>query len=224
MPDMDNPPGRPDIDPNLSAAAEVGGEAESSSFHGRAHARLRAETRVLHSALDSNLNPTAVLEREGYILYLRVNWPCAAIESALEDAGVKRLLPDWDQRRRRFALARDLEGLGASADLRRFEELKVLDGLRLAPGGRRIDAETGAILGWTYVLEGSRLGAGLILKTVESTKDPGILIATRFLRHGRGENFWGSFKAALSQIDNDEAAIANACAGACAAFKYFAMY
>jgi heme oxygenase len=92
-----------------------------------------------------------------------------------------------------------------------------------APGGRRIDADTGAILGWAYVLEGSRLGANLILKTVEAAKDPEMLTATRFLRHGRGENFWASFKAALSQIDHDEDAIARACAGACAAFKCFAM-
>ncbi|SFK66634.1 heme oxygenase [Methylocapsa palsarum] len=145
-----------------------------------------------------------------------MNWPCAAIESALETAGVQRLLPDWDQRRRRFALARDMEDLDA------FAGLSAPVAPYLAAGGQRIDAGAGAILGWAYVLEGSRLGAGLILKTMESAKDPEVRIATRFLRHGRDENFWGSFKAALSQIDNDESAIADACAAACAAFRCFA--
>jgi heme oxygenase len=221
MPPMDDLSGHSDAKPNHPSAPQGGVLLDSSSLRGRAHLRLRAATQALHGALDSSLAPSTLKVREGYVRYLRMNWPCAPIERDLEDAGVRVLLPDWEQRRRRYELARDLDSLGALGDL--GADLEETAPLHRAPAPQRVDADIGAILGWAYVLEGSRLGAGLILRTVETVEDPGMLIATRFLRHGRGENFWASFKGALSQIDNDEDAIARACAGACAAFKCFAM-
>jgi hypothetical protein len=59
------------------------------------------------------------------------------------------------------------------------------------------------------------------LKTVEESEDLAIRRATRFLRHGDGFEFWKSFKAALTQLDNDPGAIENACEAACTAFEYF---
>jgi heme oxygenase (biliverdin-IX-beta and delta-forming) len=175
-------------------------------LRGHAHAHLRAETQSLHGVLDAGLNLADFANRKSYVRYLLMNWPCASIEPALEDAGVERLLPDWEQRRRRFALAADLNALG----------------VRACPSPvHAIDADAGTILGWSYVLEGSRLGARLILQTVEASGDPDVRGASRFLRHGEGRNFWASFRAVLSQIDHDAVATANACAAATAAFKYF---
>jgi heme oxygenase len=173
---------------------------------GHAHARLRTATRGLHDSLDRQIVPSTLADRASYVRFLSMNWACASIEPALAEAGVHRLLPDWNQRQRRFALADDLEALGARPARFRLEA---------------IDVDAGTIFGWCYVLEGSRLGARLILRTVEASDDPEVRGTTRFLSHGAGTNFWASFTRALSQIDHDEAAIAKACAAARTAFQCF---
>ena len=70
-------------------------------------------------------------------------------------------------------------------------------------------------------MEGSRLGASVILRKVQVSAVSEIRAATRFLNHGLGENHWNSFKIALTQIDADPEAIAVACAGARGAFERF---
>jgi heme oxygenase len=115
-------------------------------------------------------------------------------------------LPDWDQRQRGSMLADDLAMLG----------------VRSSPSPPyAIDPDIGTILGWCYVLEGSRLGARVILHVVEASQDPKVRTATRFLRHGNAKWLWGGFKAALSRIDGDAVAIARACAAANTAFECF---
>jgi hypothetical protein len=84
-----------------------------------------------------------------------------------------------------------------------------------------IDTDYGTLLGWGYVLEGSRLGARFIRSMVEATGDPQLLNATRFLRHGENEDFWKTSTQALAQIDQDEAAIARAGIAAQIAFGCF---
>ena len=162
-------------------------------LRGHAHECLRSQTRSLHEALDASMPLTELANREDYIRYLSINLPCAAIEEALERAGVYRILPDWNYRRRRFNLTDDLFALGvASPPSPRFQ----------------IANDTGTILGWSYVLEGSRLGASVILRKVEVSALAEIRVATRFLRHGLGKNYWNSFKIALARIDADPEAIA----------------
>jgi heme oxygenase len=175
-------------------------------FRGRAHECLRSETRSLHEALDASMPLSDLANRQGYIRYLSINMPCAIIEEALEGAGVHRILPDWNYRRRRFDLADDLFALGVALPPSR---------------ARQIANDTATILGWGYVLEGSRLGASVILRKVEVSALAEIRAATHFLRHGLGKNYWNSFKIALARIDADEAAIAVACEGARAAFECF---
>ena len=175
-------------------------------LHGRAHECLRSGTRSLHEALDASMPLSGLANRQDYIRYLSINWPCAAIEEALESVGVYRILRDWNCRRRRFDLTDDLLALGAA----------------LPPSREFLIAnDTATILGWSYVLEGSRLGASVILRKVEVSALPEIRAATRFLRHGLGENYWNSFKIALERIDADPEAIAIACEAARAAFECF---
>jgi heme oxygenase (biliverdin-IX-beta and delta-forming) len=173
---------------------------------GHAHGLLRTETRALHAALEQRLVMSALADREMYVRYLLMNLPCGSIEQGLVRAGVHRLLPDWDRRQRGAALADDL----AMFDMHSFRS-----------PSRATASDIGTILGWCYVLEGSRLGARGILKVVVASEDPQVRAATRFLRHGDDKDLWGSFKAALSRIDNDAIAIARACAAANAAFKCF---
>ena len=173
---------------------------------GSARKRLRQETAALHAALDRRIAPSELAGRPAYVEYLLGNLPCVAIETGLAEAGVDRFLPDWRQRQRSCSLLHDLTVLGE----RQPEQ-----------SAWAIDTDIGSILGWSYVLEGSRLGARLILQSVEKSQDPVVRSATRFLRHGEGENLWGSFQSALSQIDGDAVAIAQASAAANAAFRCF---
>ncbi len=146
------------------------------------------------------------MTRDAYIRYLLLNRPFTSIEPALEAARIHRILPDWDMRRRRFVLASDMEAMGIRA--RETRPIQISD-------------DIGTLLGWSYVLEGSRLGARFILRQVESTQAHEMIGATRFLRHGGGMALWVSFTAALSRIDHDPSAIARACEAAHAAFNCF---
>lgn len=175
-------------------------------MRGRTHQALRTHTQRLHETLDAGTSLPSLTRREGYVGLLLMNWPCVAIEKALEQAGVRELLPDWDLRRRRFDLTADLAALNVS--------LPASPSLEVAP-------DPAAILGWSYVLEGSRVGAKFILRSVEANASADILGATRFLMHGRGTDFWGSFQTALATIDDNPGAIATACDSACAAFECF---
>jgi heme oxygenase len=173
---------------------------------GHAHERLRAGTHALHQLLDSRLDLSTLSSQSGYLKLLLSNWPVVAIEQALENAGICRLLPDWSRRRRRAALVSDLRELGVP-----------LPGLVEIP----IAFDDGGLLGWSYVLEGSRLGAQMIAQAIDARPCEHIMSATRFLRHGSGEHLWDSYKSTLARIDGDPAAISNACAGAEAAFGCF---
>ena len=53
------------------------------------------------------------------------------------------------------------------------------------------------MLGALYVLEGSRLGAAYLLRTVKTCSDPLISGTTAFLGHGAGRQFWPQYLAAL---------------------------
>jgi heme oxygenase len=170
-----------------------------------AHDQLRLSTLHLHKLVDSRFDLTSLSTAEAYSAFLLANWPFASIEAALEGAGIHHVLPDWDKRRRREALASDLKQFGISP-----------------PSIRRIsiDPDHGTLLGWSYVLEGSRLGASMILRAIDGPSTQ-VARGTHFLRHGDGEHLWRSFKGALSEIDGDPTAISNACVSAKLAFHCF---
>jgi heme oxygenase len=183
-----------------------GGSAPVGSAPGSAHARLRAQTRGAHAAVERHLDLAGLAGRDSYCRFLLMNWACVPIELGLREAGVARLLPDWPARERRFALERDLAALG----------------IELPPARAcAIPGDAGSVFGWAYVLEGSRLGARLILRSVAASPDPDVRGGTGFLRQGEGMGLWRSFVAALSAIDDDEEAIARACAAARAGFGRF---
>ena len=184
-----------------------GREQDRRSLRGHAHEIIRRQTRRLHGVVESRLPLSGIASREGYVDYLLLNWACAPIELALEHAGIGNVLSDWDRRRRRTALATDLDALGVPVPS------------RVAPA---IDSDIGSLLGWSYVLEGSRLGAHVILQAVAKSPDADVRGALAFLRHGDGEPLWQTFKAELGKINRDSAVIAKACVGANTAFRYFA--
>jgi heme oxygenase len=171
---------------------------------------LRAATADLHAAIDARFAPLIGAGAAGYREFLGAS--AAAIvplERALGAANVRRILPDWAQRARTEALLADL------ADLQ--SEPPAEQALAAVP-----DMSTEAFqFGVLYVLEGSRLGARILLRHVQQDGDPRVRSATRYLRHGEGGGFWRGY------LDRLEASAAvtqdpdGAVAGAQTAFALF---
>jgi heme oxygenase len=129
------------------------------------------------------------------------------LEQALTDAGAERILSDWPKRRRADALRADLATMGVQANGR--------GGAASEVGGEAHQ------LGMLYVLEGSRLGARVLLRDIEATGDARMRAATRYLRHGEHDRFWPSFLVALEASQAARRTPQDAVAGAQAAFALF---
>jgi heme oxygenase (biliverdin-IX-beta and delta-forming) len=125
------------------------------------------------------------------------------LEAALGRVHVERLFPDWGRRARSGAILADLDRLGgvvrrlSAPDEPGLDELQI-DGL-------------GGILGTMYVLEGSRLGARMLLRQASQSADPEVQEARAYLSHGAGTNFWQTFLAALefhgARVNDDGTAV-----------------
>ena len=142
--------------------------------------RLRKATGSLHAHVDSCAAGMRLETPRGYARFLATQASVVLpLEDALESADVARVVPDWIDRRRSESLKADLAEIGASC-------------VPVRPPVFRSDA---ALLGALYVLEGSRLGARVILSRVVSC------FATRYLRHGEGRRLWPIF---LEILESDE--------------------
>jgi heme oxygenase len=157
--------------------------------------RLRDATSAAHRELDAQLSSFDLAILSGYRRFLQASaGALLPLESALVEAGVARMFPDWPQRTRSAAIAADLGRLGAAMP-------RSVAAPRLTRSG---------VLGTMYVLEGSRLGAKFLLRTVADAADPRISEATAYLAHGTGQRLWQSFLAKLEsdeQCDEDEAIV-----------------
>nr|WP_321986283.1 biliverdin-producing heme oxygenase [uncultured Lichenicoccus sp.] len=157
---------------------------------------LRQGTQAAHQRLDARMSTLPLDERPSYGRFLHAQAAALVpLEIALEQAGVVYLLPDWTWRTRRAALLADIRQLEG-------EEPPLAD-----PEEQAVDwiDSPAAMLGATYVLEGSRLGGALLRKQVMAAEDPVIRLASRFLNHGNGENLWLSFNDTLKEAKLDEA-------------------
>ncbi len=161
--------------------------------------RLREATAQAHAGLDRQFASLDLRNRGEYRCFLAANaGALLPIEDALVAAGVERMFPDWPLRSRRRAIGDDLARLGGVA-------LPLIEVTAL---------DQRAVLGTMYVLEGSRLGARLLLKTVLTSPDPAVADATNYLAHGAREHFWKSFLPILEHhgegLADDKAAIEGA--------------
>lgn len=166
--------------------------------------RLRDATSDAHRELDAQLSAFDLTGFSGYRRFLHASaGAILPLEAALADAGVDRTFPDWPERSRSAAIATDLDRLGASAAAM----------VSVPPLTRS------GVLGTMYVLEGSRLGAKFLLKTVADATDPRVGAATLYLRHGTGKRLWQSFLSKLESEICDEAEVIAAARVAFAAFE-----
>jgi heme oxygenase len=170
-------------------------------------ALLRGSTAGLHAAVDARFAPMLDCGEAGYRSFLLASAAAVfALEQALLIAGVGSLLPDWTLRTRTAALRADLADLGVTD-------------VALAPPPPL--AGTARMFGALYVLEGSRLGAKLLVPDLLAGGSARVRAATRYLRHGEGHGLWQSFLGHLESSQPTRACPAEAIAGARAAFALF---
>ena len=179
--------------------------APNAPVHGLRQ-RLRAATAEAHKRIDRRFGAYNLAHAADYRRFLEASAAALLpLEAALITAGVSRVFPDWPLRSRRTAILDDLDALDGE--------------LRLLPAPPSLDF--GGVLGTMYVLEGSRLGAKLLVKTVQRSSDPKVAAATAYLRHGDEERLWPSFLAALERhaaVLSDDTSAVN---GAMQAFELF---
>jgi heme oxygenase len=160
--------------------------------------RLRSATAAAHARLDERLRELDMRRLADYRRFLEASAAALLpLEAALIAAGVQRIFPDWALRSRRGAILHDLARVGGAARPLVVSGPLDLDG----------------VLGTMYVLEGSRLGAKVLLQTVAGSSDATVTAATAYLRHGAGRHLWQSFLALLerhAETLNDDAGAVNA--------------
>lgn len=138
--------------------------------------------------------------REGYAGFLLTQAAAfAAVEAELDRAGADGLIEGWTIRRRSDALRRDLEQLGLEFP---------------ASGPAPVLTTPAEVLGAAYVLEGSRLGGAMLIRTV------GLGLPTAFLTPGSPEA-WRAFVSLLDQRLVSEQSVARAVTAASAVFALF---
>ena len=138
--------------------------------------KLRTVTNESHRDLDRRLSSFDLSQAAGYRRFLEVTAAALLpLEAALSRAGISAMLADWDRRSRRSAILADLAVVGAQA--------------QPLPLGGGLNASQ--MWGVLYVLEGSRLGAKVLLRAISDL--PHAHGATAYLCHGLGERFWQSF-------------------------------
>jgi heme oxygenase (biliverdin-IX-beta and delta-forming) len=167
---------------------------------------LRDATAAEHARLDAKLGALDLCEAAGYRRFLEINAAALLpLEQSLLRAGVRAVLPDWDDRARSEAILRDLSQLSGAP--------RLLD----AP----VLADRSAVLGTLYVLEGSRLGAAYLLRAVRQCSDPLMSGNTAFLAHGAGRPLWPSFLSILERHADELGHDADIVAPARRAFALF---
>ena len=154
---------------------------------------LRNATAPDHARLDAALGAHDLCTVSGYRHFLEINAAALLpLERSLEHAGVRAVLPDWNDRARSAAIVSDLARLGGRP--------RLLDAPALSGAT--------AVFGTLYVLEGSRLGAAYLLRTVRACTDPTISGTTGFLGHGAGRQLWPHYLATLEahadELDEDD--------------------
>ncbi|KQS55600.1 hypothetical protein ASG17_05880 [Brevundimonas sp. Leaf363] len=116
---------------------------------------LREATADAHARLDVLFSGFDLADRADYARFLKAQAGAFfGVEAALDKAGADVVLPDWPARRRSQALRDDLIALKEAVPEAMPEPLL---------------PNPAAILGAAYVIEGSRLGGAMLVRTVADT-------------------------------------------------------
>ena len=165
---------------------------------------LRSATAKDHAEVNDRFASLIGRGVAGYREFLQLSAAAVGpVEEALREAHVERILPDWEDRSRTASLRADLAELGVTT-------------LWQPPLGGEAHQ-----FGVVYVLEGSRLGAKVLVRQLLASSDLQMLRAMRYLRHGEGLPLWQTFVERLESSAAVRRSPADAIAGAHAAFRWF---
>lgn len=161
--------------------------------------RLRQVSAEWHDQVDNVFSSFALDTPEGYCRFLEAHARALVpLEEAMERQGIERLLPDWQDRRRRFVLADDIETLGGQLP---------------SPQVLELPRSEAWLWGAAYVVEGSRMGSRMLGKRLRESDRTWAHPALGYLCHRLDQPLWPAFikrlDAQAGQID-DEAMIAGA--------------
>ena len=161
---------------------------------------LREATAPAHARLDGLFSSLDLGDAADYARFLTAQAGAFLdLEAALEAAGVAEVLDDWPVRRRSRALRDDLTALG--------EPIPAPQSPPALPG-------PAAILGAVYVLEGSRLGGAMLVRTVPDAAPKSFLTPGNPL-------LWRTFVAILDERLSSGDERAEAARSASAVFDIF---
>ena len=168
--------------------------------------QLRDATSNAHRELDHAFGAFDIATVPGYRRFLEASAAALLpLETMLVHAGVGAIITDWEQRSRSTAIRNDLRLIGGQCD-----PLELDGGL-----------SRHGVIGVAYVLEGSRLGAKVLLARLAAA-DHGAARVAAYLRHGTGEPLWREFLALLEREEPaTERELAEAIDGARFAFNMF---
>lgn len=167
---------------------------------------IHEATRDSHRRLDLALSWLDLAQPRYYAGFLRSQADALfPLENALEAGGIADILPDWPQRARSAALEQDLLAMKVSA----------------APLSAPCFDGPAQMLGATYVLEASRMGARVMLARLAQQPQSGSIETTTYLRHGFGKRFWPTFLSVLESHPAAQADTASVVKGAELAFAMF---
>jgi heme oxygenase len=162
---------------------------------------LRAATHEAHERLDALFSSFDLTHRAGYGDFLMAQAGAfESVETALDRAGAAEVVADWAERRRADALAADLAVMGLAAP---------------DPIAAPAFATEAEVLGGLYVLEGSRLGGAMLVRSVPDT------LPKTFLSPGNPAA-WRAFVTVLDERLSSPAKLSEATASALAVFEAFA--
>lgn len=155
--------------------------------------RLRQFGAELHQQVDEAFSALTPQTADGYRRFLRAHAAALfSLEQTLEHHAIERLLADWPARRRSPALLADLQALGCA-------------GAMPVPMPALWQVTKGWCWGAVYVLEGSRLGAQVLVRRVQ-TEQPEAPV--NYLAHGDSAALWPAFlrqlEASAQQCDEQE--------------------
>jgi heme oxygenase len=143
---------------------------------------LREGTVDCHARVDRLMGCFDLSNRADYTEFLTIHGRIVPpIERWLEGNGVCAELPDWGERQRTSALYHDIGKLGLTPP----RELSCV-----------FENTASSRAGILYVIEGSRLGASLLVRRMT---DAGAEFPTSFLTHGSGRSLWPTFVAWLNR-------------------------
>ncbi|WP_158284753.1 biliverdin-producing heme oxygenase [Oricola cellulosilytica] len=153
---------------------------EASIRGSSARTLLKATTRDLHERVDARFSMSGDSTRDGYrnmlLAHARILPP---LEEKLARSLHVRSIPHMDSRWRSSHLREDLRALNCEVP---------------TPMNMSFDDAAPSVAGIMYVLEGSRIGSGFLLKQVlRNTQE----MPVAFLSHGREQKLWPSFVAWL---------------------------